>query len=367
MYFSLLFACQPDVINIEDAKAAITKEFTEKNNTEGRVAWQLKGKSAWFDGTGFNRLCLDENKIAFHHHTKKAMIQPELSSQIYFTDSTNKGYCLDMGEGLSIVTDEVTIDDASINTGSYRAKVHVEMKDPTPWFSCLSESFLQREIYVTYANKAVSVDDSAPLVFRDGEECSQPGKMFSKRPSPTSRPTEKPPKPPTMKEVVAILEGFDQALYDYDYHKALSYVSCASVFDGKWGTCTIAELLPHGAVTKGNDRMRDGAPWLANAIREFSNFRSIERDKKDPTLYHVRFNDRRSKKSMSISVQYSEGKWLLFGAVNEMQQGITPLSFILNLHDKETREIFTRRLAGEKIDTKGRPLNPFEKNEEEKK
>jgi hypothetical protein len=212
----------------------------------------------------------------------------------------------------------------------------------------------------------ISIDDASPLILKEEEGCTQPGETFVERPT-TTRPTEAPKKAPTLDEIQTLLNNFDQALYDYDFAKAIGYVSCANLIDAKWGHCTLAELLPLGHVTKGEERMRDGSPWLANTARDFSVFRMITRDNDDPTLFHLRYKDRRNKSPLSISVQYVDKEWKLFGAIAEVQQGITPLSFILNLHDKETRDIFERRLSGEKIDSKGRPLNPFEKKENESK
>ena len=37
----------------------------------------------------------------------------------------------------------------------------------------------------------------------------------------------------------------------------------------------------------------------------------------------------------------------------------------MNLHKKEIREIFERRLSGEEIDHNGNPLNPYEKKDDE--
>ena len=363
--FSFLFACQPDPIDEVTARAFVTKVFEQKNPTNGRLSWQLDGKGQWSQGLGFERSCLDQNELAYHHHLKAAKIQPTLLSQKYFTTSTNKGYCLDMGEGLHVVVDSIAIDSTAISTGSYRTQIHFEMKEPTPWFSCLSENYLKREIYLRLKDGVISIDDESKLILRDDEECTQPGTAFVDRKE-SIRPTDAPPKAPSFEEVQTLLNNFDQALYDYDFEKALSFVSCANLIDAKWGYCTISELLPLAHVTKGEERMRDGSPWLANTARDFDAFRIIERDAKDPTMYHLRYSDIRNKQALSISVQYVGTDWKLLGAISEVQQGITPLTFILNLHDKEIRAIFERRLAGEQIDSKGRPLNPFEKPEEKK-
>lgn len=361
--FSLILACQPERMDSQAAQNLIIQEFEKLNSTKGRLSWVLDGKAQWSEGRGFERSCLDEKDIAFHHHLKAAKIQPTLSAQKYFTTSTKKGYCLDMGEGLSIVVDSIASDSASVSAGSYKTTVHFEMKEPTPWFSCLSENFLSRDIYLKFKDGAISIDDSSGLALREDEECIQPGVAFVERKE-TPRPTEAPKKAPSQAEIQDLLTKFDQALFDYDYAKATSYVSCANLIDAKWGYCTLAELLPLGQILK-EERMRDGNPWLSNTARDFSVFTTVTRDSKDPTMYHLRYKDRRNKKPLSISIQYVGGEWKLFGAIAEVQQGITPLSFILNLHDKETKEIFERRLAGEQIDSKGRPLNPFEKPAED--
>lgn len=364
--FSLILACQPERMDSQAAKKLIIQEFEKLNSVKGRVSWQLDGKGQWSQGRGFERSCLDEKNIAFHHHLKAGKIQPTLSSQLYFTTSTKKGYCIDMGEGLSLVVDAIASDSASVSAGSYKTTVHFEMKEPTPWFTCLSENFLRREFYMSFKDGNITIDDSSGLVLREDEACTQPGVAFVERKE-QSRPTEAPKKAPSQKEIQDLLNKFDQALYDFDFAKAISYISCANLIEAKWGYCTLSELLPLGHVTKGEERMRDGRPWLSNTARDFTVFTTVTRDRMDPTMFHLRYKDRRNKKPLSISIQYVEGEWKLFGAIAEVQQGVTPLSFILNLHEKETRDIFERRLAGEEIDSKGRPLNPFEKPEEEKK
>ena len=364
--FSFILACQPERMDSQVAKKLIIQEFEKLNSIKGRVSWQLDGKGQWSQGRGFERSCLDEKDIAFHHHLKAGKIQPTLSSQKYFTTSTKKGYCIDMGEGLSLVVDSISSDSASISAGSYKTTAHFEMKEPTPWFTCLSENFLRREFYLNFSEGKITIDDSSGLVLREDEECVQPGVAYVERAEKT-RPTEAPKKAPTKQEIQELLNNFDQALYDYDFAKAISYISCANLIDAKWGYCTLSELLPLGHVTKGEERMQDGRPWLANTARDFSVFAKSTRDSKDPTLYHLRYKDRRNKKPLSISMQYVGGEWKLFAAIAEVQQGVTPLSFILNLHDKEVRDIFERRLAGEEIDSQGRPLNPFEKPEDSEK
>ena len=47
--------------------------------------------------------------------------------------------------------------------------------------------------------------------------------------------------------------------------------------------------------------------------------------------------------------------------------GITPVRLMNDLHQKDARDIFERRLAGEKINVKGQPLDPNAEKEEESK
>ena len=46
----------------------------------------------------------------------------------------------------------------------------------------------------------------------------------------------------------------------------------------------------------------------------------------------------------------------MFGVFSVISPGMSAVRYMNDLHDKENREIFDKRLAGEKIDHKGNPL-----------
>ena len=90
-------------------------------------------------------------------------------------------------------------------------------------------------------------------------------------------------------------------------------------------------------------------------------------DKEDKTLFHVIMPHRKSKKERSFSIQWIDGQWKILGVMSVIGAGITPVRLMNDLHQKEARDIFDRRLAGEKINVKGQPLDPNAEKEEEKK
>ncbi|MEC7986878.1 MAG: hypothetical protein VX278_17040 [Myxococcota bacterium] len=364
----ILSACGPEPLDEEVAKKAILESFEKQNpdrSKGGRLSYELQGKGQWFEGGDFNLTCLQEKSLAYQHHGKAAQIAPSHEAQAYIGDSTATGFCIDMGEGLKLDIGAVEKSDARLKAQFYSYTVTLSMNAPTPWFECLSESFRIREVLVQYDKGILSIPKEPVLQLRPKDACQHPGTAFQERPE-RARAEEKPKRSPDRKTVIKLLEKFDQALYDGKFDEALQLVSCVDLYQSKWGHCAVSELVPLGPSSKGSPRMQDGTPWLMNRLKDFSKIKSIMRDGKDPTLYHVRFQDRKTKKDRSFSVQYDGGAWKLLGAVSEYQQGLTPLSFILDLHNKKTRDIFKRRLAGEKIDHRGRPLDPMAEEEEKK-
>ena len=73
----------------------------------------------------------------------------------------------------------------------------------------------------------------------------------------------------------------------------------------------------------------------------------------------------KNRKMLSFSIQWVGGEFKLFGAVSIMGAGLTPIRLMNDLHDKQYREAFEKRLAGEEVDYKGNPLNPNAEEEEE--
>ena len=58
-------------------------------------------------------------------------------------------------------------------------------------------------------------------------------------------------------------------------------------------------------------------------------------------------------------MQWADGGWHLVGFVGRKAEGLTIARFFYDLHRKDKREVFERRLGGEQIDENGHPLDPF--------
>ena len=133
-------------------------------------------------------------------------------------------------------------------------------------------------------------------------------------------------------------------------------VSCIDLFaeaNQQWGFCSLSEYVALGPSTHGDSRPEDGMPWMEGVQYSLDNIKKVVQDKKDKTLFHVIMPHRKSKKERSFSVQWVDGQWKMLGAMSVIGAGITPIRLINDLHEKEARDIFERRLAGEKINVKG--------------
>lgn len=344
----------------EDVRKAIEDAFLAENPA-GRIGWELVGKGQWFEGSAFSKGCLIDNDFAFPNHDIIGQLTPTVLGQSYFVASTQRGFCIDLGSEAKLVIDTIEpVSEMSQGWDVQNITAHFEVSDPTPWFQCLNEEVQNRKFYVEDKDGTPTVNEIS-AVRLTSNNCTGITNKSEKRKS-SSRPTKAPSKPPTMSDIKSLASELDEALYSADFEKVMDLTSCVNLLDpaqseaDKWGFCTLGDFLNLGPSAKGQQRLQDGPPWLEGATNNFDAFEKIEADKNDPTLFHVLVKHRRTKEYRSFTVQRAEGAWKMFGVYSVISPGMSAIRFMNDLHIKETREIFDKRLSGEKIDHKGNPL-----------
>lgn len=363
MLMSLLFGCNSKM-DEATVKGVVEKAFLEQNPTEGRYGWEIIGKAQWFVGQGFNMECLMENELAYVNYDKPGQITPSYPAQHSITAASKKGYCIDMGSDLSYTINSIEHVSEMGSMDIQMVNLTFELNNAAPWVSCLNEDVLTRMVRVENLTGTPSInkDDLEKLAFQSSNGCPNPVPATADRVGGT-RPEAKPTKAPTVDEARALAQKFDDKLFEGDIKGAYEMLSCVNLYEkAMWGTCSTSDLLAVGPSTHGDERME--SPWMEYTQYNFDALKKVVADKQDPTLFHVLMPHRKNKNTRSFSIQWVGGEWRLFGAVSIMGAGLTPIRLMNDLHDKQYREAFEKRLAGEEVDYKGNPLNPNAEEEE---
>ncbi len=363
MLLSLLFGCNPKM-DEATVKGVVEKAFLEQNSTAGRYGWELIGKGQWFVGNEFDMECLMENELAYVNYNKPGQITPSYGAQHSLTASSKKGYCIDMGSDLSYTVNSIEHVSETGSMDVQMVNLTFELKNAAPWVSCLKEDVMTRMVRAQNLSGTPELhpDDIAKMAFQEGNGCPNPVRATADRIS-TPKPESKPDKKPTLDDVKALAQKFDDALFNGDLDAAYAMLSCVNLFEKTvWGTCSQSDLLAVGPSTHGDERME--SPWMEYTQYNFDALKKVVADKTDATLFHVLMPHRKNKSTRSFSVQWAEGRWKLFGVVSIQGAGLTPIRLMNDLHDKQYRKAFEQRLAGEEVDYKGNPLNPNAEDEE---
>ena len=360
---SLLLACGSKM-DESAVKETVEKAFLESNPTNGHYGWEILGKGQWFSGKGFDMDCLMENELAYVNYDKIGQITPSYAAQHSITDASKKGYCIDMGHSISYKIDKMEPASDMGTLDVQMVTISFEFQDAAPWVSCLVDEVMTRLIRVENKNGVPQIinKDLDKLTFQTDNGCSNPVPALVERKA-TPRPTAAPTAAPEIPTVVELAKAFDDALFAGDYAKAYGMLSCVNLYEENvWGTCTPSDLLPVGPSTHGDEKMEP--PWLEYTQYNFDAVKKIVKDKQDPTIYHVQMPHRKNNSTRSFSVQWAEGRWKLLGVVSIMGAGLTPIRLMNDFHDKQYRDAFEKRLAGEEVDYKGKLLNPNAENED---
>jgi len=339
-----------------EVKAAVQQHF-DQANAQGRTGLLIKGRSGvvWWQASMFDKGCLEKKDLAFNDEPSSrpsnakavARISPTYGAQWGITAATPTGYCIDLGSDPTIA-----IGDVVWSADRYRVNTTITMKTPTPWFECLESGARQRVVEVVVENELPSVQTDLSLFQGD---CPHPLPVSEARRS-GREPVAAAPGAPTGGDIKKLAAAFDDALASNDHLAARDMVSCYNLFEETpYEACAVSEIIAHGSVKAG-----DADPWLEYAVTDFEGFSRPTRDRENPSMFHVSMKHRRSKKLRSFTVQWAGGDWKLVGVVGVKAEGLTTARILNDLHDREKRDIFSRRAAGEKIDEKGEPLPGFE-------
>lgn len=341
----------------EEAEALVRAAF-DATVKPGPFGTEAHGKGVWFRAPAISTGCLMQKDWGFRDdpgHSPNSDGSPRMSpvfgAQNAWTHATEKGYCIYLGDDLSM-----EVKGSTKLMDIWSVDVVYSMGRPGGWWECVDPKVKERGIrVVTNAAGELEIDGDAVL-YQGG--CPAP------LPLGMERKPQKPPKgktkSPTRAEVIAAAKRLDDALYDQDYPAALDAVSCYNLYAEKpYGACAVSELISVGPIPRGEVRMQDGTPWTMNVFRSLDEIGKITPDRVDKTMFHVQVKEAKGKhKARTIAVQKVDDAWKVVGVVNALGEGLTSLRFVYDLDRKEKREIFDRRLAGEKIADDGTSLDP---------
>lgn len=360
----MLLACGPG-LSPDAAKEAVLAA-AEAANPPGRTGLELIGKSRWAEAPMLNRECVEQKNLAFADIPQERpegrqgiqRISPTYYNQRYITDATSRGWCVFVGENV-----KVSVSDPAINQDSWVVPLVFSMEKPTPWFECMESSWVNRGITVT-------VDEAGdPVLEADLDvvpgDCAHPLPAGEERTA-SPRPRKAPSSGPTKGDVKKAVGALDDALWEHDWLAVLESTSCYNLLeDTKYGSCTPSEVVQMGPHPRGEERMGDGTPWTEFVIKSLDDIGRITADSEIDTMWHVNLTHKRTGRDKSFSVEWVDNTWKVVGVVSQGGADLTTVRYMYDLHRKDKRDVFLRRLEGEEIDEKGNPLDPYEDDEEE--
>jgi len=340
-----------------DAEALVRAAF-DATAKPGPFGTEALGKGVWYRAPAISTSCLMQKDWGFRDdpsHSPNSDGSPRMSpifgAQDAWTFATEKGYCIYLGDDLTM-----EVKGATKLMDVWSVDVSFDMGRPGGWWECVDPAVKDRGVRVIKnAAGELEIDGDAGM-YQGG--CPAPLPLGMER-KPQKAPKGK-PNPPTKAEVTAAAKRLDDALFAQDYIAALDAVSCYNLYNDKpYGSCAVSEVINVGPIPRGELRMQDGTPWTMNVFRSLDDLGKITPDKVDKTMFHVQVKEARGKHmARTVAIQKVDGAWKLVGVVNALGEGLTSLRFVYDLDRKEKREIFDRRLAGEKIADDGTSLDP---------
>ncbi len=361
----LALACGPGV-SPDVARTFVADQAA--TNPTGRLGLELLGRSTWSEAPMFDPSCVANKNLGYpddprdRPSAKKSVqrLSPTYESQRWITAGTDTGWCVLLGEGLQASVSDPSLGQLDGGEKAWMVPVTFSMTAPSPWFECLDTDYLNRTL-------AVITDEQGNTEMRRGSAlftqdlCPHPMPGGEQR-KPAARPRGEAKKGPTKKQVIELMERFDGALAKLDHLAALEMVSCYNLYEeSTYGTCAPSELMqltPHSGEGA-------GMPWTEYVISSFDDVGSIRQDNKIGTMYHVSMTHKRTGRDRSMAVEWADGEWKLVGVLGAKGADLSTLRFVYDLHNKDKRDIFLRRLDGEQVDENGDPLDPFADEEEE--
>lgn len=364
-----LTGCADAILGRHDEAAALVQSSFDAARQPGRVGVEVLGKGVWYKAPTLDGACLQHKGMAFNSDPRKskdahgrpvARISPTYDAQRMFVTSTEDGYCVYVGNELAMNVIQTNLID-----GVYRVDVEFSMGNPDGWWECVGQD-AKRTTYevVEDGTGALSVQNG-PVGIGQGA-CPAPLPVGEQRKA-EARPRKRPNKLPTHGEIAELVQAFDTALRERDHLEALSHVSCFNLFEeSKYGTCSTAELVALAPIPQAGETWME-PPWTDGAFDSMDQLGRVFPDREDDAMVHVTVTPSRGTATRTMALHWVDDQWKLVGVVGAKAEGLTSARFVYDLDRKEKREIFERRLAGEPIDEKGFPLDPFAKPEAEDK
>lgn len=359
----LLAGCGSGAGRAPEAQALVEAAFAAAHEP-GPVGTEVLGKGVWFSAPALNSGCLQKKGWGVRDLGKSGghRISPRFSSQRFWTHATPGGYCIYLGNDLHADVQNVNkLGDAWI------VEVKYSMGREDGWWDCVDERQVLHPVRVVEGEGgALRIDGDATLYQGDCPAPLPVGDLDRKGGPWPSKPA---PRAPSKAEALAAIKALDDALFAQDYIVALDAVSCVNLLEEssrKYGACAPSELIGLGPIPRGKPRRQDGPPWNDQVFDsvDVDELGPIVRDRKDKTLAHVEVREKKGKhKHRTLALQWVDRSWKVLGVVSAAGEGLTNLRFVYDLDRPEKRDIFERRLKGEKIDENGAPLDTAEPEE----
>lgn len=337
----------------------------------GATGTEVLGKGVWYRTPVFDGVCLQEKHLAHRDQPGRrasgsrtsfgARVSPSYDAQKDWTSSTAKGYCIYLGDGLSMSVDEV-----SRQSESWIADVSYTMAHPSDWWACVADDQKRAMIRLQESgDSSFSFEDSG--AFLHPGDCASPLPAEARGRPGASPPRTPAPRPPSASDVTTAMERLDTALRAHNHRDTLDAIACYNLFESKpFGACSAGELLDVGPLSDGTPRAQDGTPWSMNVFKDLQTARKVTMDRDNRSFAHVEVKAASGKhKARSLTLQWVKDEWRVVGVVQRKSEGLTRVEFINDLNRKEKREIFERRMGGEAIGADGHPLDPFAEDEAE--
>ena len=413
---SLAVACGDDapVVSVSDFQAQ-AESFMANSDISGSFGYELVGHGSVFYSTDFVDTCLRENQLGWMESVgvmfrgdRTSYFMTNYEAQQYMTQTTEDGYCLYLGENLSVELIDVVEDSEGreLEANPFTIRWALTSSDPSPYFECLSEQVLNPTVTVL-PNQ--SFEAPAALSLFDNACQGMPEPYSREDEGGDAYPSTEPPSAPTTAEIQTLLEDFDDALASRDLEAALEHVQCYNLLvvdrteveedeperqpdEAAIGACIPSDLLDTGpsfASTEDSWLI----PWLEGHIDSVSEVLepTIERGAEPANVYHIELANTdpdpdlampRRRGNKSITVQWVNGEWKLLGLIESANSGITPVRFVNDLHGDifipmrpegfanawnwQVRHwyVFWDRLLGYPIDSDGCPIDDDECTEE---
>ena len=336
----------------------------------GAFGTAVYGKGIWYRSTVFNGECLEEKNIGHREQSGRQRagrkvgagirISPKYETQNDWTHSTDDGYCVYLGEDLSLAVQKVTKMGAE-----WLVDVSYSVREGSDWWPCVKGASGEQIRVIEAADGSLQLADDDN--FLDNGSCPQPLYAPARSRAGGKAPRAAAKRSPKAADAAEVFGALNAALAEHDHEAALAQIACYNLFEEEpYGACSGGELLDVGPVSSGAPSPRDGTPWTMNVFQDLTPVGPIKKDKNNPSWHHVRVKAASGKyKARHVTLQWVKDAWRVVGVVQRKAEGLTRIEFINDLDRTDKRDIFDRRMAGEAIGADGHPIDPLADEMEE--